>query len=131
VHRRKTYRLVWAQKLSLAATSGSASSDTFWIQKSFFKKYHIPDSFVIFFFRITIASSIIGCCWQQYFFDTQNLLPKNIIYQFLCDIYFLYHCCSQLHHMMPAAIVFGYKILSSKSIIYRIPTCFFFSYHYR
>ena len=114
-----------AQKLSLTATSGSAGGDTFWIQKPFFQKYHIPDSYIL-FFRITIASSIIRWCWQQYFFDTQNFLPKNIIYQFLCDIYFLYHCRSQLHHMMLAAIVFGYKNLSSKSIIYQIPTYFFF-----
>ena len=31
----KMYRLVWAQKLSLAATSGYAGGDTFWIQKLF------------------------------------------------------------------------------------------------
>jgi hypothetical protein len=37
-----------------------------YVQSHTDQKYHIPDSYVL-FFRITITSSNIGCCWQRYF----------------------------------------------------------------
>ncbi len=52
------YRLVWAQKLSLAALSGYASGDTFLIQNRLFEKVSYIHSYVVRIFCITIASSI-------------------------------------------------------------------------
>ncbi len=57
------YRLVWAQKLLLAATSHDAGGDSFWNQKSFFQKYHITDSYVVFYFvspSLAASSDIAG-----------------------------------------------------------------------
>ena len=110
--------------LLLAATSHDAGGDSFLIHTISLRTVSITNSYVFLRLCITIASSIIGCCWQRYFLDTQNLLPKIIIYQFLCENYYLYHCCSQLHHMMLAAIVFWYTQYPSEQ--YQLPIPMYF-----
>ena len=110
--------------LLLAATSHDAGGDTFLIHTISLPTVSITNSYVFLRLCITIASSSIGCCWQRYFFDTQNLLPKSITYQFLWEIYFLYHCCSQLHHMMLAAILFWYTQYPSQQ--YQLPIPMYF-----
>ena len=59
----------------------SASGDTFWIdtiQKPFFKKYHLPDSYVVFFF---VSLSLAASSDDAWIFCRAKLPNGNASYQ--------------------------------------------------
>jgi hypothetical protein len=106
----------------LTASSGDALVAIFFEYiNSPSKNYPMPISYLTLWFCTNIACSIIGWCRRRYFFDTTNIRPKSVSYQFLCDSQVLYYHRSQHHQTILVAILFWHKITSLKSITYQIP----------